>query len=84
MGEALQNSANSRYMVLKDITPVYHQPADTSNRCYAVKLSPGTKVYIREWAPGGLLIDLGLGFGTSERYYLPIKSTNGLQTFIEI
>jgi len=82
VAEALRGSANPHYMVLKHVTPVYHQPADTVNRKHVFKLFPGTKVYIREWVPGGVLIDLG--FNGGERYYLPEKSMKGLQTFVEI
>jgi len=78
--ETLRGSANRRYVVLKRVTAVYHQPADTANGRYAFKLFPGKKVYMREEAPGGVLIDLG----HSERYYLPAKSLKGLQAFVEI
>lgn len=80
--EALRKSANPRYMVLEDVTPVYHQPADTVNSRRVFKLFPGTRVYIRDYVPGGFLIDLG--FVDGERYYLPAKSVKGLQTFVEI
>jgi hypothetical protein len=82
VADALRGSVNPRYMVLKQVTPVYHQAADTTNGRYVFKLSPGTKVYIRDWKPGGLLIDLG--FNGGERYYLPEKSVKNLQTFVEI
>jgi hypothetical protein len=79
--DVLRGTINPRYMVLRDVTPVYHQAADTVNGRFALKLPPGMKVYIRDWVPGGLLIDFELA---GERYYLPAKSIKGLQTIIEI
>ncbi|MDO7844818.1 hypothetical protein Q5H92_00495 [Hymenobacter sp. M29] len=78
---ALRGMANPHYVVLKHVTPVYYQAADTVNGRFALKLPPGTKIYIRDWVPGGLLIDFGL---VGERYYLPEKSVKGLQTMVEI
>ncbi|MFD1468493.1 hypothetical protein ACFQ48_09675 [Hymenobacter caeli] len=81
IAETLRHSANPRYMVLERVTHAYHQPADTASGRY-FKLWPGTKVYIRDWAPDGLLIDLG--FGSGEKYYLPNNSVKGLRVFVEI
>ncbi|WP_157541020.1 hypothetical protein [Hymenobacter aerophilus] len=82
VAEVLSNSVNAKYMVLKSRTSVYHQPADTVNSRHAVRLFPGTKIYIRKYLPSGFMIDLG--FAGDERYYLPAKSAKGLQTFVEI
>ncbi|SHL60067.1 hypothetical protein SAMN02746009_03050 [Hymenobacter psychrotolerans DSM 18569] len=80
--EALNGMVNPRYMVLKDVTAVYHQPADTLDSRQAIKLFPGTRIYLRRPMPNGMRVDLGLVAG--EQYYVPAKSLKGLQTIVEI
>jgi hypothetical protein len=81
--KALENSANPRFKVLKRLTtPVYHTPADTLNNRFAMKLGPGTRVYIRKYIAQGFMITLT--FGDREEYYLPYKLVAELPTQVEI
>ena len=81
--KALENSANSRFKVLKRLTtPVYHTPADTLNNRFAMKLGPGTRVYIRKYIAQGFMVTLT--FGDGEEYYLPYKLVAELPTQVEI
>jgi hypothetical protein len=83
VSEALENSINPRFKVLKRIaTPVYHIPADTLDNRFATKLGPGTRVYIKKYIAQGFMVTLTSGDG--EEYYLPYKLVAELPTQVEI
>jgi hypothetical protein len=83
VAEALENSINPHFKVLKRLTtPVYHTPADTLNNRFAMKLGPGTRVYIRKYIAQGFIVTLT--FGDGEEYYLPYKLVAELPTQVEI
>jgi hypothetical protein len=82
IGDVLQEPINPHYVVLKNLTPVYKQVADTLGNKFVFKLVPGTRAYIRKWLQNGCLITLS--FDSGERYYLPSKFLSGLSVFVEI
>ena len=82
VSEALENSINPRFKVLDKPTPVYYQPADTMNNRFAMKLGPGTRVYIKKYIAQGFVVTLF--FGNGKEYYLPYKLVAGLPTQVEI
>jgi hypothetical protein len=82
IARALQESANARYIILKKPTPVYRQAADTTAGRYALKLLPGTRLYIRKFLPEGCMVTLDYSGG--ESYYLQAKELKGLSILVLI